>query len=62
MRNIYGLLKMVITILMEKLGLIKQLQKLTNGTANTSVLYFNSQLYALVENNLPFKLKVSENG
>jgi hypothetical protein len=52
MYGFVGLFKIILQSLQNRLGYTDQ-PNLTNGTANTALVYHN-KIYALVENNLPY--------
>lgn len=60
MYGFVGLFKIILQSLQNRLGYTDQ-PNLTNGTANTALVYHN-KIYALVENNLPFEINVDQSG
>ena len=62
MQGIGGLIKILVLSPLRKMFGVIPSSPLRDGTANTNILYWNRRLFCLVENALPFRVRVKDEG
>lgn len=62
MEGLSGLFKILVLTPLKKFLGLAPLEKLKQGTANTNLLFWKDRILALVESDLPFKIKVGPKG